>query len=143
MSRIINSNGIKERPVMIHRALFGSLERFIGILIEHYAGNLPVWLSPTKVVVTTVTEKCSDYANEVFKFLSSSNIKTEIDLRNEKIGYKIREHSNSKTPIIIIIGEKEKENNTVSVRRLGSNDIETLSLEEFVIVTKRQLRELC
>ncbi len=139
----INSNGIKERPVMIHRALFGSLERFIGILIEHYAGNLPVWLSPTKVVVTTVTEKCSDYANEVFKFLSSSNIKTEIDLRNEKIGYKIREHSNSKTPIIIIIGEKEKENNTVSVRRLGSNDIETLSLEEFVIVTKRQLRELC
>ena len=104
----INSEGNKERPVMIHRALFGSLERFIGILIEHYSGNLPLWLCPVKAVIATVTEKCNDYAKNVFDLLNNNNIKTEIDLRNEKIGYKVREHSHSKIPIIIIIGEKEK-----------------------------------
>ena len=137
----INSEGNKERPVMIHRALFGSLERFIGILIEHYSGNLPLWLCPVKAVIATVTEKCNDYAKNVFDLLNNNNIKTEIDLRNEKIGYKVREHSHSKIPIIIIIGEKEKSNNSVSVRNLGSKIVETYILEDFIKITKNQIEQ--
>ena len=137
----INSEGNKERPVMIHRALFGSLERFIGILIEHYSGNLPLWLCPVKAVIATVTEKCNDYAKNVFDLLNNNNIKTEIDLRNEKIGYKVREHSHSKIPIIIIIGEKEKSHNSVAVRKLGSKNVETFILEDFIKITKNQIEQ--
>ncbi len=137
----INSEGNKERPVMIHRALFGSLERFIGILIEHYSGNLPLWLCPVKAVIATVTEKCNDFAKNVFDLLNNNNIKTEIDLRNEKIGYKVREHSHSKIPIIIIIGEKEKIHNAVSVRKLGSKNVETFLLEDFIKITKNQIKQ--
>ena len=137
----INSEGNKERPVMIHRALFGSLERFIGILIEHYSGNLPLWLCPVKAVIATVTEKCNDYAKNVFDLLNNNNIKTEIDLRNEKIGYKVREHSHSKIPIIIIIGEKEKSHNAVAVRKLGSKNVETFILEDFIKITKNQIEQ--
>ncbi len=137
----INSEGNKERPVMIHRALFGSLERFIGILIEHYSGNLPLWLCPVKAVIATVTEKCNDYAKNVFDLLNNNNIKTEIDLRNEKIGYKVREHSHSKIPIIIIIGEKEKSNNAVAIRKLGSKNVETIILEDFIKITKNQIEQ--
>ena len=137
----INSEGNKERPVMIHRALFGSLERFIGILIEHYSGNLPLWLCPVKAVIATVTEKCNDYAKNVFDLLNNNNIKTEIDLRNEKIGYKVREHSHSKIPIIIIIGEKEKSQNAVAVRKLGSKNVETFILEDFIKITKNQIKQ--
>ena len=137
----INSEGNKERPVMIHRALFGSLERFIGILIEHYSGNLPLWLCPVKAVIATVTEKCNDYAKNVFDLLNNNNIKTEIDLRNEKIGYKVREHSHSKIPIIIIIGEKEKSNNAIAIRKLGSKNVETLILEDFIKITKNQIEQ--
>ena len=137
----INSEGNKERPVMIHRALFGSLERFIGILIEHYSGNLPLWLCPVKAVIATVTEKCNDYAKNVFDLLNNNNIKTEIDLRNEKIGYKVREHSHSKIPIIIIIGEKENSHNAVAVRKLGSKNVETFILEDFIKITKNQIEQ--
>ena len=137
----INSEGNKERPVMIHRALFGSLERFIGILIEHYSGNLPLWLCPVKAVIATVTKKCNDYAKNVFDLLNNNNIKTEIDLRNEKIGYKVREHSHSKIPIIIIIGEKEKSNNAVAIRKLGSKNVETFILEDFIKITKNQIEQ--
>ena len=137
----INSEGNKERPVMIHRALFGSLERFIGILIEHYSGNLPLWLCPVKAVIATVTKKCNDYAKNVFDLLNNNNIKTEIDLRNEKIGYKVREHSHSKIPIIIIIGEKEKSNNAVAIRKLGSKNVETYILEDFIKITKNQIEQ--
>ena len=137
----INSEGNKERPVMIHRALFGSLERFIGILIEHYSGNLPLLLCPVKAVIATVTEKCNDYAKNVFDLLNNNNIKTEIDLRNEKIGYKVREHSHSKIPIIIIIGEKEKSHNAVAVRKLGSKNVETFILEDFIKITKNQIEQ--
>ena len=137
----INSEGNKERPVMIHRALFGSLERFIGILIEHYSGNLPLWLCPVKAVIATVTEKCNDFAKNVFDLLNNNNIKTEIDLRNEKIGYKVREHSHSKIPIIIIIGEKEKSHNSVAIRKLGSKNVETFILEDFIKITKNQIEQ--
>ena len=128
----VNKEGNKQPPVMIHRALFGSLERFTGILLEHYAGNLPFWLSPIQVVISTITEKFDIYAKEVSEALGAKNIKVELDLRNEKIGYKIREHSNAKIPIILIIGEKEKENKSVAVRKLGSNKVESYLLKDFI-----------
>ncbi len=128
----INKKGIKERPVMIHRALFGSLERFTGILIEHYAGNIPLWLNPLQVVIATITEKCNDYAKKIYQLLVQNNVKTELDTRNEKIGYKIREHSNSKIPIIIVLGEKEKQDETLSIRRLGSTNMQKYSINEFI-----------
>jgi threonyl-tRNA synthetase len=128
----INKEGTKIPPVMIHRALFGSLERFTGILLEHHAGKLPLWLSPIQVIIATITEKFDDYAKEVCNALDAKNIKTELDLRNEKIGYKIREHSNCKVPIILVIGEKEKENKSVAVRRLGSKQLESYFLNDFI-----------
>ena len=128
----VNKEGNKQPPVMIHRALFGSLERFTGILLEHYAGNLPFWLSPLQVVIATITEKFDMYAKEVSEAIGAKNIKVELDLRNEKIGYKIREHSNAKIPIILIIGEKEKENKSVAVRKLGSNKVESYLLKDFI-----------
>jgi len=128
----VNKEGNKQPPVMIHRALFGSLERFTGILLEHYAGNLPFWLSPIQVVISTITKKFDIYAKEVSEALGAKNIKVELDLRNEKIGYKIREHSNAKIPIILIIGEKEKENKSVAVRKLGSNKVESYLLKDFI-----------
>ena len=118
----VDEDGQKKTPVMLHRALFGSLERFTGILIEHYSGHLPLWLSPIQVMVATITSDSDDYGYEVVKELKSLGIRTEIDIRNEKIGYKIREHSNAKIPIIIAIGKKEAEEKSVSVRRLGSQE---------------------
>ena len=101
----VNKEGTRQPPVMIHRALFGSLERFTGILLEHYAGNLPFWLSPLQIVIATITEKFDKYAKEVCEALAAKNIKVELDLRNEKISYKIREHITVKILVILIIGE--------------------------------------
>ncbi len=126
----VDEDGQKKTPVMLHRALFGSLERFTGILIEHYSGHLPLWLSPVQVIVATITSESNEYGYEVIKELKSINIRTEIDIRNEKIGYKIREHSNSKIPIIIAIGKKEAEEKSVSVRRLGSQETKNIKLDE-------------
>ena len=128
----VAEDGIKKTPVMLHRALFGSLERFAGILIEHYAGHLPLWLAPTQVVITTITSDTDNYAKEVKDRLMKEGFRAEIDIRNEKIGYKIREHSNMKIPLILAVGKKENENKTVSVRRLGSNNTETETLESFL-----------
>ena len=115
---------------MLHRALFGSLERFTGILIEHYSGHLPLWLSPKQIVIATITSDTDDYAKEVRKKLLNSGLRVDLDLRNEKIGYKIREHSTTKIPIILAVGKKEEENKTVSVRRLGNKDTKNVLLEE-------------
>ena len=128
----VGEDGQKKTPVMLHRALFGSLERFAGILIEHYAGHLPLWLAPTQVVVTTITSDSDNYAKEVKDQLMKEGFRTEIDIRNEKIGYKIREHSNMKIPLILAVGKKESDNKTVSIRRLGSNNTETEGLEDFL-----------
>ncbi len=128
----IGEDGNKKIPVMLHRALFGSLERFTGILIEHYAGHLPFWLSPLQAVVATITSDTDEYAYEVQKALVSKGIRAEIDTRNEKIGYKIREHSNSKVPAIIAVGKKEDQDKTVSVRRIGSSETKTFKLEDIV-----------
>jgi len=113
----VDKDGTKKVPVMLHRALFGSLERFIGILIENYAGKLPFWLSPTQAVVCPIAEENNNYVNKLFEDLFKEGIKCEVDLRNQKINYKIREHSLAKVPIIIVCGKKEVEENTVTIRK--------------------------
>jgi len=116
----IGADGDKHRPVMLHRAILGSMERFIGILIEHYAGNLPLWLAPTQVIVTPITSDVDEYAQNVAERLADVGLRVETDLRNEKINYKIREHSLSKIPIIAVVGRREAEENTVALRFLGA-----------------------
>ena len=128
----IGEDGEKHQPVMLHRALFGSIERFLGILIEHHAGKLPLWLSPEQVVVAPIVSEFNDYAEEVVAKLRAAGIYAKTDLRNEKINYKVREHSVTKIPVIAVVGAKEKENRTVTLRRLGSDKQELMSLDEFV-----------
>ncbi|MBD3679824.1 MAG: threonine--tRNA ligase [Rhodobacteraceae bacterium] len=126
----IGKDGAKHRPVMLHRAVLGSFERFIGILIEEHAGKLPFWLAPRQVVVASITSDADDYVNEVVETLRAKGIRAEADTRNEKINYKVREHSVGKVPVILAIGNREVEERTVSVRRLGENRTETKSLDE-------------
>ncbi len=128
----VDKDGTKKVPVMLHRALFGSLERFIGILIENYAGKLPFWLSPTQAVVCPIAEENNDYVKKLFEDLFKEGIKCEVDLRNEKINYKIREHSLAKVPVIIVCGKKEVLDNTVTIRRLGSDKQETIKREDLI-----------
>ena len=130
----IGEDGQKKTPVMLHRALFGSLERFTGILIEHYAGHLPFWLSPLQIIIATITSDSDIYADNIFNQLKDSGLRVEKDIRNEKIGYKIREHSIAKIPVIMVIGKKEAENKTVSVRRLGDEKTETYKIDEIIEV---------
>jgi len=128
----VAEDGQKKIPVMLHRALFGSLERFTGILIEHYAGHLPLWLSPKQIIIATITSDTNEYAKFVKKNLIDVGLRADIDLRNEKIGYKIREHSSAKIPVILAVGKKEEENKTVSLRRLGDTKTEIISLEDII-----------
>tara|TARA_B100001093_G_scaffold487664_1_gene524139 strand:+ start:1904 stop:3823 length:1920 start_codon:yes stop_codon:yes gene_type:complete len=128
----IDKDGSKKVPVMLHRALFGSLERFIGILIENYAGKLPFWLSPTQAVVCPIAEENNDYAKKIFEDLFKEGIKCEVDLRNQKINYKIREHSLAKVPLLLICGKKESSDKTVTVRKLGSDKQETISRDKLI-----------
>jgi len=134
----IGEDGQKKTPVMLHRALFGSLERFAGILIEHYAGHLPFWLSPLQIVIATITSDSDNYADNIFQQLRDKGLRVEKDVRNEKIGYKIREHSTAKIPVIMVIGKKEAENKTISVRRLGSEKTETFKIDEILKVLFRE-----
>ena len=136
----VGEDGSKHRPVMIHRAVLGSFERFIGILIENYSGKLPLWLAPEQVAIATIISEVDDYASEIEDLLKSINIKVIKDLRNEKIGYKVREHSAAKVPVILALGAREKESRTVSVRRIGSNNTETKSLDEFIKEIKAEAK---
>ncbi|MEM7695171.1 MAG: threonine--tRNA ligase [Pseudomonadota bacterium] len=128
----IGADGEKHVPVMLHRALFGSLERFLGILIENHAGHMPLWLSPRPVVVATIVSEYDDYAHEVAKAVRAAGLIAETDLRNEKINYKVREHSAAKVPVILVVGAREAEERTVNMRRLGSRESVTLPLDEAV-----------
>ncbi len=128
----IDEEGEKKRPVMLHRALFGSLERFTGILIENYAGRLPLWLSPIQAVVANITNESDEYARRVLAALKAVGLRVEADLRNEKINYKIREHSVGKVPLILVVGEREAAKGTVAIRRLGGKDQEIVALSEAV-----------
>jgi threonyl-tRNA synthetase len=126
----IAEDGSKTIPVMIHRAICGSMERFTGILIEHFAGHFPLWLAPTQVVVATITNDGDDYARDVAAQLQNAGLRVETDLRNEKITYKVREHSLAKVPALLVVGRKEAADKTVSIRRLGSPDQQVVSLAE-------------
>ena len=128
----IAKDGSKKAPVMLHRALFGSLERFIGILIENYAGKLPFWLSPNQAVVCSIAEDNNNYAKNLFEDLFKESIKCDVDLRNQKISYKIREHSLAKVPLILVCGKKEEQDETVTVRTLGSEKQETFKREDII-----------
>ena len=126
----VDKDGSKKTPVMLHRALFGSLERFIGILIENYAGKFPLWLSPLQAVVLPIAEEHNDYAKKIFEELFKEGINCEVDLRNQKINYKIREHSLSKIPLLLICGKKEVSDKSITIRKLGSEKQETLKFIE-------------
>lgn len=126
----IGSDSEKKQPVMVHRAIAGSLERFLGILIESHAGQMPLWFAPVQVVVTTITSDADDYARQVVAKLKDAGLSVEIDLRNEKINYKVREHSLAKVPVILVCGKREAEEGTVNVRRLGSRDQTSMTLAE-------------
>ena len=128
----IDNVGNKQMPVMIHRAILGSFERFIGILIENYSGKLPFWLAPIQVAITTIVSDADEFAISIFNKLRAKGIRPVLDTRNEKISYKVREHSTSKIPYIISIGKKEIEAKTVSLRKLGSKDTQIISLDEFL-----------
>ena len=128
----VGEDGEKHRPLMLHRAMLGSIERFMGILLESTGGNLPLWLSPEPVVVTPISEKYADYANEVVDKLKAAGVNARADLRDEKVNYKIRELSLAKTPIIAVVGEKEMADKNVTLRRLGVEKQDVMPLDEFV-----------
>ncbi len=132
----IAEDGSKKIPVMLHRAALGSLERFIGVLIEHYAGNLPFWLAPVQAVVLNISEKQNDYANKVYDNLRNAGVRAEIDLSNEKIGYKIRQQSMQKVPYLLVIGDNEMQNNQVTVRKQDGTDLGAMTLDEFLLLDK-------
>jgi threonyl-tRNA synthetase len=137
----IGEDGNKHLPVMLHRAIFGSLERFIGILIEHHAGNLPLWLSPVQVRVLTITSDADDYAEEVAEALRAAGLRAETDIRNEKISYKVREHSVEKIPVLLAVGQREVDERNVAMRRLGSKQQSVLSLEDAIANLSREAQE--
>jgi threonyl-tRNA synthetase len=128
----IDADGEKKQPVMVHRAIVGSLERWLGIVIENFAGHFPLWLAPTQVVVTTITSESDDYAVEVRNTLRRAGLRAEADLRNEKINYKVREHSVAKVPVILVVGKREMEERAINMRRLGSQDQKAMKLAEAV-----------
>jgi threonyl-tRNA synthetase len=136
----IGEDGNKHIPVLLHRAIFGSLERFLGILLEHYAGNMPLWLAPTQVKVLTITSEADEFAEEVTEKLRSLGFSAEADLRNEKISYKVREHSVQKVPVLLAIGQREVEDRSVAIRRLGSKQQRVLTLDEAIAELTEEVR---
>ena len=128
----VGEDGERHAPHMVHRAILGSVERFLGVLIEHYAGKLPLWLAPVQCVVTPITSDFDGYAQDVLEQLQAAGIRAEIDLRNEKINYKVREHSLAKVPALFVVGAREQENKTVAIRRLGSKDQNVVALHEAI-----------
>ena len=138
----IDSDGSKKRPVMLHRVIYGSIERFIGILIEHYAGAFPLWLSPVQINVIPVNnEYHSEYSNKIYELLKDNGFRTNIDLKAEKLSYKMRESQTKKIPYTLILGDKEKDNNTVSYRKFGSNETTTVDFNEFILMLNKEISE--
>jgi threonyl-tRNA synthetase len=135
----IGEDGNKHTPVMLHRAMLGSLERFMGILIEHHAGNLPLWLAPVQVKVLTITSEADEFANEIVAALRDAGLRAEPDLRNEKISYKVREHSVAKVPVLFAVGQREVENRSVAVRRLGSKKQQFMPLDDAVATLRDEV----
>ncbi|PCI97936.1 MAG: threonine--tRNA ligase [Alphaproteobacteria bacterium] len=136
----VGEDGAKHRPVMLHRAILGSLERFIGVMIESYAGKLPLWLAPTQCVVATITGKAEEYAQEVYQALLDAGVRAELDIRNEKINYKVREHSVGKVPVLYVVGVREAEEKTVAIRRLGSKAQSIEALDDALASLKEEIK---
>jgi threonyl-tRNA synthetase len=136
----VDADSERKTPVMIHRALFGSLERFCGILIEHYAGHFPLWLAPLQIVVATITDDADEYAQEVHAALTAAGLRAELDVRNEKISYKVREHSVTKVPLILVVGKREADEQTVAIRRLGGKVQDVRSLEDAIALLTEEAR---
>jgi threonyl-tRNA synthetase len=132
----IDEHSTRRHPVMLHRAIVGSMERFIGILIEHYAGALPPWLAPVQAICLNITDAQADYVAGIAKSLANQGFRVESDLRNEKIGYKIREHTMQKVPYLLVAGDREREQGTIAVRTRGGEDLGAMPLPEF----ERRLR---
>jgi threonyl-tRNA synthetase len=126
----VDHDGQKKTPVMVHRAICGSMERFTGILIEHFAGHFPLWLAPVQAVVATITSEGDEYAMEVVRAAEAAGLRVDADLRNEKINYKVREHSLVKVPVLLVVGRKEAAERTVSIRRLGSPNQQSMTLDD-------------
>ena len=139
----IGSDSEKKQPVMVHRAICGSMERFLGILIENYAGHFPLWFAPLQVVVATITSDADDYVKKVVAQLKAAGLGAEADLRNEKINYKVREHTLAKVPVILVCGKREAEEGTVNIRRLGSRDQQSMTLADALqLLSTRRLRRI-
>jgi threonyl-tRNA synthetase len=128
----VGEDGQRHRPVMLHRAILGSMERFIGMSIEHYAGKFPLWLAPVQAVVTTITNEADPYAAEVAQRLRRAGLRAELDVRNEKINFKVRDHSLKKVPLLLVVGKREAEERTVALRRLGGKEQEVLALDDAI-----------
>tara|TARA_B100000686_G_scaffold96877_1_gene103630 strand:+ start:51841 stop:53748 length:1908 start_codon:yes stop_codon:yes gene_type:complete len=139
-AKYVNEDGDRKTPIMLHRATLGSFERFIGILIEHYAGALPVWLSPKQVIILNITDKHSKYSEEVRDILQKNGFRVKSDLRNEKITYKIRDHSMHKVPYLLVVGDKELKNNSVSVRARGGKDLGSMTVKEFSSILSKDIK---
>ena len=137
----VGEDGKKHRPIMIHRAIFGSIERFIGILIEHFAGKFPVWLAPKQVKILPITDRTAEYAEKVCKLLTDKGVRAEVDFRSEKIGYKIREAKMEKVPYVLVVGDKEAEDGTVNVNKRGVEEKYSLSAEQFAEVVVKEIQE--
>ncbi|MGB0584730.1 MAG: His/Gly/Thr/Pro-type tRNA ligase C-terminal domain-containing protein, partial [Candidatus Puniceispirillaceae bacterium] len=134
----VGEDGNRHRPVMLHRAILGSMERWIGILIEQYAGRMPAWLAPVQIIVASITDQANDYAREVAAAAADLGFRVETDLRNEKISYKVREHSVMKVPFILAVGGREAEAGTVALRRLGSNEQQVIDMAEALATLKSE-----
>ena len=134
----IDADGSKKQPVMVHRAICGSLERFLGILLENCAGHLPLWMAPVQAVVATIVSDADDYGRQVLAKLKKAGLRADIDLRNEKINYKVREHSLAKVPVMLVVGKREAEEGKVSVRRLGSQDQTVMPFDEALAMLKKE-----
>ena len=136
----IGSDGEKHRPIVIHRVIFGSIERFMGILIEHFAGKFPTWLAPVQVKVLPISNKFNDYCAKIKNELSANGIRVEMDYRDEKIGYKIREARNERVPYIIVVGEKEENENTISLRSRENGDEGNLKVEDLIERINKEIK---
>jgi threonyl-tRNA synthetase len=134
----VASGGEKKRPIMLHRAIIGTFERFIGILIEQYAGRFPLWLAPTQVAIATITNDSDSYSRSIYNTLIECGIRSELDISSQKINHKIRNFSNQRVPIIAIIGKEEVDNMNLSLRKLGSTETEIMNLEQLIDCVKRE-----
>lgn len=141
-AKYIAEDGSKQTPIMIHRAILGTLERFIGILIEHYAGHFPVWLAPVQVMVLNITDSQAEYAKQTQEKLQNQGLRVKVDLRNEKIGFKIREHSMQQVPFLLVLGDQEVQHDKVTVRKQNGDNLGTMSIEDFIRLVQAEISKL-